>query len=266
MLSLEWNDIRSLSQAIPSEAYMESNVYRYRDLFIKRFKIKGTKYNPESCYLTGKFAKAELLAVAFRDHSQIIAPVGILTDRGTPAGLVYPFIEQASALEVWINSGLLSEAKLTDFFLRISDQVRVLHEHRYVHADLGPNNILVDRVGQVFLVDLDNAGIGHWLPDGRNSFTMRLLRELDCSSVDGMDFDRITVALWYFIALLGPETVFRRLKQNVQDWPAEGRLTLLLTAFRQSILSGFEVPYFNDLLMGNALFCGEDPRAATTNA
>ena len=95
---------------------------------------------------------------------------------------------------------------------------------------------------------------------------MRLLRELDCSSVDGMDFDRITVALWYFIALLGPETVFRRLKQNVQDWPAEGRLTLLLTAFRQSILSGFEVPYFNDLLMGNALFCGEDPRAATTNA
>ena len=60
MLSLEWNDIRSLSQALPSEAYMESNVYRYRDLFIKRFKIKGTKYNPESCYLTGKFAKAEL--------------------------------------------------------------------------------------------------------------------------------------------------------------------------------------------------------------
>jgi len=245
---------------------MESNVFRYRDFFIKRFKIKGTKYNPESCYLTGKFAKAELLAATFQDYPQIVAPVGILTDQGAPTGLVYPFIEQASTLEVRINSGLLSEAKLTDVFLQISDQVCVLHEHRCFHTDLGPNNILVDRVGQVFLVDLDNVGIGRWLPDGRNSFTMRLLRELDCTSVDGMDFDRMTVALWYFIALLGPEAVFLRLKQDAQNWPAEDRLTLLLTAFRQSILSGSGVPYFNELLMGNALLDGEDPRAAMTNA
>lgn len=55
----------------------------------------------------------------------------------------------------------------------LADQVNILIEHKILHADLHPGNILVDAQENVFIIDFDKSDTYHW---SRQSLKNKYLR------------------------------------------------------------------------------------------
>lgn len=97
---------------------------------------------------------------------------------------------------------------LLDLCMNISEIVSVLHSQDILIGDINPKNFLVDREGEVFLIDTDSCQIGTYVcPVGIPEYSSPALWENDCVYADSprtLNDEYFALArLIYFILFLG---------------------------------------------------------------
>ncbi len=121
--------------------------------FEGRAAIKVLKRGMDSAAVLARFAQ-ERRALARLTHAHIAR----LYDAGMTAdGLPYFVMERVDGVSIdSAVQGLSLEARLA-LFLQLADAVAYAHRNLLVHRDLKPTNVLVDRDGQVKLLDFGIA-------------------------------------------------------------------------------------------------------------
>jgi formylglycine-generating enzyme required for sulfatase activity/serine/threonine protein kinase len=98
-------------------------------------------------------------------HHENIAQIydgGIYEDPHTHERIPYMAMELVrggQALTAYARSHALSVPERLELFLRVCRAVQYAHEHRVVHRDLKPTNLLVDNDGRPFVIDFGLAQI-----------------------------------------------------------------------------------------------------------
>lgn len=99
----------------------------------------------------------EISLAAKLDHPAIVPVLEVEEIDGTPY-YTMPFVEGRSWDE-WIKIEQPNLAKRLDVFLRLCDVVQALHAENLVHRDLKPTNLMIDRHGEVRLLDFGLAKV-----------------------------------------------------------------------------------------------------------
>jgi hypothetical protein len=97
----------------------------------------------------------EVAAAAAADHAGIVPVLEAGEIDGTPF-YTMPFVEGRS-LDAFIESERPDLPRRLDVFRRICVVVQTLHERNLVHRDLKPGNLMIDRHGDVRLLDFGLA-------------------------------------------------------------------------------------------------------------
>jgi eukaryotic-like serine/threonine-protein kinase len=149
-----WSVIREIGQGGMSTVYLaERNDGRFNKLVAIKFLhgfIHGAKMHDRLV--------AEQRILARLNHPNIAQLIDAgLTDSGRPY-FILEFIDGTNIIE-WCNRGNLSLDQRLDLFDQVAAAVQYAHQHLIVHRDLKPSNILVDRSGNVKLLDFGIAKI-----------------------------------------------------------------------------------------------------------
>jgi serine/threonine protein kinase/tetratricopeptide (TPR) repeat protein len=134
--------------------------------------------------------------------------------------------------------------RLRSVFTQLVSAVSALHQNRLVHLDLKPANVLVDTLGQVFVLDfglarpLDEAAAlrgrfgtpGYWAPEQASG--QRKLPASDCYAIGVMLYEALTgmlpESLWETGVIEAPlwlsQTVVQLLAQEPERRPTIGEL------------------------------------------
>lgn len=85
-------------------------------------------------------------------HPGIVSVSDVFEENGT-AYFVMDYIEGESLAELVQHEGALAEAYALDLIRRAADALQYVHAHNRLHLDLKPGNIMIDRSGEVVLID-----------------------------------------------------------------------------------------------------------------
>jgi len=122
--------------------------------------VKLPRVGSASSTLAGRFAREQdVLAGLVHPHIARLYDAGVL-----PSGQPFIVLELVEGLPItdWCDEHALSVADRLRLFLQVLAAVDHAHRHLIIHRDLKPSNILVDRNGQVKLLDF---GIAKLLDD-----------------------------------------------------------------------------------------------------
>jgi serine/threonine protein kinase len=95
----------------------------------------------------------EYAAASRLRHPHIVQGLDFGVEAGQPY-LVMEFIEGVNLNQRIKQEGPLSESEALRLILQVADALHLAHQHRLVHRDVKPDNILVTRDGQAKLTDL----------------------------------------------------------------------------------------------------------------
>lgn len=85
-------------------------------------------------------------------HPGIVSVSDVFEENGT-AYFVMDFIQGESLAELVQRKGALPEAQAVALIRRAADALQYVHAHNRLHLDIKPGNIMVDRSGEVVLID-----------------------------------------------------------------------------------------------------------------
>jgi eukaryotic-like serine/threonine-protein kinase len=105
----------------------------------------------------------EVEAAAKLQHPNIVAAHDADEAKGL-SFLVMEFVEGAPLSNVIRNKGKLSVKQSVDLIVQAAHGLQYAHEHGVVHRDIKPSNLLVTKTGDVKVLDLGLARIGHTEP------------------------------------------------------------------------------------------------------
>lgn len=112
----------------------------------------------------------EAQAVAAVNHPNIVRAHDI--DRDGPLHvLVMEYVEGSNLQEVVRRSGPLPVGRAVDYAIQAACGLQHAHEAGLIHRDVKPSNLLVDRSGQVKLLDL---GLARFFDDSGDPLTRRI--------------------------------------------------------------------------------------------
>jgi serine/threonine protein kinase len=89
-------------------------------------------------------------------HPNIIK-VTDLIDKEDTVAFVMEYIEGETLKEYLERKGKLSDAEIKDLFLQMLDAVGYVHKQKLVHRDIKPSNFMINREGQIKLMDFGIA-------------------------------------------------------------------------------------------------------------
>lgn len=98
-----------------------------------------------------------------RDGPQVPCLIGLVTSRNRISGLLETFIDGENLYEIEISA--VNVEKRRDWKTQIKETVRVLHDNGLVWGDAKAANILVDKIGQAYLIDFGGSWTGGWIDE-----------------------------------------------------------------------------------------------------
>src|SRR5215471_9427809 len=134
-----------------------SSVFRARDRQLERrvaIKILHEHYAGDPEYLE-RFRR-EARAVAKLSHPNIVTVI----DRGDDGGrqyIVFEYVEGENLKELVLRSGRLSVQNALALALAVANGLAFAHDHGLVHRDVKPQNVLLNREGEVKVTDFGIA-------------------------------------------------------------------------------------------------------------
>jgi eukaryotic-like serine/threonine-protein kinase len=134
-----------------------SSVFRARDRQLERrvaIKILHQHYAEDPEYLE-RFRR-EARAVAKLSHPNIVTVI----DRGDDGGrqyIVFEHVEGENLKELVLRSGRLPVQRALELALAVADGLAFAHDHGLVHRDVKPQNVLLNREGEVKVTDFGIA-------------------------------------------------------------------------------------------------------------
>jgi serine/threonine-protein kinase len=134
-----------------------SSVFRARDRQLERrvaIKILHQHYAEDPEYLE-RFRR-EARAVAKLSHPNIVTVI----DRGDDDGrqyIVFEHVDGENLKELVIRSGRLPVGRALELALAVADGLAFAHNHGLVHRDVKPQNVLLNRDGEVKVTDFGIA-------------------------------------------------------------------------------------------------------------
>ncbi len=133
-------------------------VYRARQTNINRhvaMKVMSNTLTGDSDFLTRFRHEADLIAKL--EHPNIL-PIYDYGSAGEYFYLVLRLMDGGS-LDTYMNGNPLSLHDVDRFLTQIASALDFAHQHRVVHRDLKPNNVLLDRHGNAYLMDFGIAKV-----------------------------------------------------------------------------------------------------------
>jgi eukaryotic-like serine/threonine-protein kinase len=134
-----------------------SSVFRARDRQLERrvaIKILHEHYAEDPEYLE-RFRR-EARAVARLSHPNIVTVI----DRGDDDGrqyIVFEHVEGENLKELVLRTGRLPVRRALELALGVADGLSFAHDHGLVHRDVKPQNVLLNREGEVKVTDFGIA-------------------------------------------------------------------------------------------------------------
>ena len=123
--------------------------------YAQRVAIKLLRWDVERSDLARRFhVETQILSTLAHPNIARLLDAGTTPD-GQPF-LVMELVEGESITD-WANRQRLTVDRRLDLFSQVADAVSFAHRHLVVHRDIKPSNVLVDRDGQVKLVDFGIA-------------------------------------------------------------------------------------------------------------
>jgi len=159
-------------------AYLASDLVRGDFVVIKELAPHGIRRTPESV-LEFQESIGSHLRERFLEEAGVLSHLNI---KGVPPiratfrenGTAYfatDFVPNASTLEDFLRrNGRLSSATALDIFNSLLDILDALHAKRILHRDIKPSNILIDKRGEIHLIDFGAAR--EWHADAVTSHTV----------------------------------------------------------------------------------------------
>jgi eukaryotic-like serine/threonine-protein kinase len=134
-----------------------SSVFRAHDTQLERLvaiKILHQHYAEDPEYLE-RFRR-EARAVARLSHPNIVTVI----DRGDDEGrqfIVFEYVEGENLKELVLRAGRLPVRRALELALAVADGLAFAHDHGLVHRDVKPQNVLLNREGEVKVTDFGIA-------------------------------------------------------------------------------------------------------------
>lgn len=110
-----------------------------------------------------KFLKRTQDAIKFHKEARILSVLyhpnicGIIDFCEEDRAIVFPFIDGENCERIVQESGPLTEKQFLTVSQTILDALVVAHENKIAHRDIKPSNIMIDRRGDVYLIDFGIA-------------------------------------------------------------------------------------------------------------
>ena len=105
--------------------------------------------------LIGRYRRAfmrEARNLASLHHANIVNVFEVIETNNT-VYIVMEYINGGTLDEHIAQSGKLSEQESVDSILKLCSAVSCMHEHRMLHLDIKPRNVMLDEDGQLYLID-----------------------------------------------------------------------------------------------------------------
>jgi len=134
-----------------------SLVYRAKDIYLNRtvaVKILREHLTGDDEFV-GRFRR-EAQAVASLSHDNIVSIYDVGQDKGVYY-LVMEMVEGQNLKEIIRERGPLSPAEAVDIASQICDALLHAHEHKIIHRDIKPHNIIITKQGKAKVTDFGIA-------------------------------------------------------------------------------------------------------------
>lgn len=146
---------------------------------------------------------AELAFFALAHHPNIVHPICVQMDEGTRRpGLLMEYVEGVPSRE-YMRKHQGDAATLQRIAAQLYDTIKYMHWLGFIHADLKPENVLIDRTGNVKLIDFGFAILKPYYKRSRGTpstnspelFSKLIPRAVILENIDWWAFGA-TVAMW----------------------------------------------------------------------
>lgn len=136
-----------------------SNVYKVRHV---QLNCVRTLKSMDSCYLDNNTLRSEFLSEAclslLVNHPNVIR-IHEIVSNDEICYFVMDYIDGISLYEIIKRHGYLSEERASDIALQILSVLTKAHRMGFVHSNINPSNILIDRTGRAYLSGFGEGNI-----------------------------------------------------------------------------------------------------------
>lgn len=156
---------KSLGRGGFGVTYLATNVSNFKQVAIKElFPDGGVMRQRTSVYWSMPKEQQEYIqksALEYQYLSQCVHPnivkvIEFFPENNT-AYIVMDFIPGKSLLSILNEEGKLSVDRVKRYFIQIAEALKVVHANNFLHRDINPNNILIDRQDNTITIDFGNV-------------------------------------------------------------------------------------------------------------
>jgi eukaryotic-like serine/threonine-protein kinase len=155
---------KSLGRGGFGVTYLATNVSNPKQVAIKELFPEGVARQGTSVYWSKPKEQQEYIQKSALEyqylsqcvHSNIVKIIEFFPENNT-AYIVMDFIPGKSLLSILNEEEKLSVDRVKRYFIQIAEALKVVHTNNFLHRDINPNNILVDRQDNAILIDFGNV-------------------------------------------------------------------------------------------------------------
>jgi uncharacterized protein (TIGR02145 family) len=132
-------------------------VYRFRHLSLKvdrAIKVLKSEYTGNENIRNRFLSEARIMAQM--SHPNVVKVIDLI-DEGDTIAFVMEYIEGETLKEYLDRKGRLKDDEIKDIFSQMLNAVGYVHQQNLVHRDIKPSNFMMDRSGNIKLLDFGIA-------------------------------------------------------------------------------------------------------------